>query len=223
MTADPRTDPRIEKAQLLYERAVFGGDGSALAAADQELDAAEADLALARGKIVHARFLEERVEDARELELLERAARLYRRLGDARGEGEALFWVGTYHQVVRDDTETALPAFTRALDLATRADDRLTMSYALRHLGFAEHMAGRLDTARERLEESTRLRRELGFLPGVAANLVGLAYITAQQDRREEAVELLREAGESAEKSGAEGILRWVAQARAELGPPGGG
>jgi tetratricopeptide (TPR) repeat protein len=216
-------DPRIEQAQLLYERAVFGGDGSALAAADQELDAVEADLALARGKVVHARFLEERVEGATELELLERAARLYRQLGDARGEGEALFWVGTFHQVVRDDTETALPAFTRALDLATRADDRLTMSYALRHLGFAEHMAGRLDTARERLEESTRLRRELGFLPGVAANLVGLAYVAAQQDRREEAVELLREAGESAEKSGAEGVLRWVARARAELGPPGEG
>ncbi|KUO02884.1 tetratricopeptide repeat protein [Streptomyces caeruleatus] len=214
-------DPRIEQAQLLYERAVFGGDSGALADAGQVLDAVEADLALARGRIVHARFLEERVEDARELELFERAARLYGRLGDVRGEGEALFWVGTFHQVVRDDTETALPAFTRALDLATRADDRLTMSYALRHLGFAEQMAGRLDAARDRFEESTRLRRELGFLPGVAANLIGLAYVAAQQDRREEAAELLREAAEAAEKAGAEGVLRWVAEARGELDPSG--
>lgn len=214
-------DPRIEQAQLLYERAVFGGDSSALAPAERGLDAVEADLALTRGKVVHARYLEERVEDARELELFERAARLYEQLGDVRGEGEALFWVGTFHQVVRDDTEAALPALTRALDLATRADDRLTMSYALRHLGFAEHMAGRLDAARDRFEESTRLRRELGFLPGVAANLIGLAYVAAQQDRREDAAELLREAVESAEKAGAEGVLRWVAEARGELGLAG--
>jgi Flp pilus assembly protein TadD len=52
------------------------------------------------------------------------------------------------------------------------------MSEALRHLGIAEHRAGRLDTARQRLEESVRLRREIGLMPGVAANLVGLAYIT---------------------------------------------
>lgn len=214
-------DPRIEQAQLLYERAVFGGDSDALATAGRELDAVEADLALARGRVIHARFLEERVEDVRELELFERAARLYGELGDIRGEGEALFWVGTFHQVVRDDTETALPAFTRSLDLATRADDRLTMSYALRHLGFAEHMAGRLDEARARFEESTRLRRELGFLPGVAANLIGLAYVAAQQDRREEAAELLREAAESAGKAGADGVLRWVAEARQDLDLPG--
>ncbi|KUL21141.1 tetratricopeptide repeat protein [Streptomyces regalis] len=216
-------DTRIEQAQVLYERAVFGGDSSALAPAERGLDAVEADLALTRGKVVHARFLEERVEDARELKLFERAVRLYEQLGDVRGEGEALFWVGTFHQVVRDDTEAALPAFTRALDLATRADDRLTMSYALRHLGFADHMAGRLDAARDRFEESTRLRRELGFLPGVAANLIGLAYVAAQQDRREEAAELLREAVESAEKAGAEGVLRWVAAAREELDLPGQG
>ena len=200
---------------------MFGGDSSALEPAERGLDAVEADLALTRGKVVHARFLEERAEDARELELFERAAQLYEQLGDVRGEGEALFWVGTFHQVVRDDTEAALPAFTRALDLATQADDRLTMSYALRHLGFAEHMAGRLDVARDRFEESTRLRRELGFLPGVAANLIGLAYVAAQQDRREEAAELLREAVEAAEKSGAEGVLRWVAEAREDLDLPG--
>lgn len=214
-------DARIEQAQLCYERAVFGGDSDALAPAGLLLDGVEADLALARGKVVHARFLEERAEDARELELFEHAARLYGQLGDVRGEGEALFWVGTFHQVVRDDTEAALPAFTRALDLATRAGDRLTMSYALRHLGFAEHMAGRLDAARERFEESTRLRRDLGFLPGVAANLVGLAHVAAQQDRREEAAEFLRQAAEAAGKAGADGVLRWVREAREELDLPG--
>ncbi|MCL7379960.1 tetratricopeptide repeat protein [Streptomyces sp. 35G-GA-8] len=208
------TDTRIEQAQLLYERAVFGGDGDAPAVADLGLDGVEADVALARGRLVHARFLEERIEDARELELFERAAVLYERVGDVRGEGEALFWVGTFHQVVRDDTESALPAFIRALDLATAAGDRLTMSYALRHLGFAEHMAGELDAARARLEESTRLRREIGFLPGVAANLITLAQFAAEQARQGDAAALLDEATELAEETGSKGVLRWVTAAR---------
>ncbi|MFD7640587.1 tetratricopeptide repeat protein [Kitasatospora sp. NPDC059795] len=211
-------DGRIEEAELVYQRAVFGGDAGELGTAESGLDGVEADLALARGKLVHARFLDQRVEDARELELFERAAELYRRLGDERGEGEALFWIGTFHQVVRDDNEAALPVLRRARELAARAGDRLTLSYVLRHLGFADHTAGRLDSARAHFEESTRLRRDLGFLPGVAANLIGLAFLAAQQERREDAAALLAEAAELAEKSEAHGVLRWVAGAREELG-----
>lgn len=213
-------DERIKQAGLLYERAVFGGDNGALTSAEKGLDEVEADLALARGRVIHARFLEERVEEARELELFERAAELYRRLGDVRGESEAVFWIGAFHQVIRDDAETAVPAFERALDLATRADDRLTTSYALRHLGFADHMAGRLDEARAHFEESTRLRRDLGFLPGVAANLIGLAYLATQQERRDDAAALLKEATELAESTESHGVLRWVAAARQELNLP---
>ncbi|MFC9324178.1 tetratricopeptide repeat protein [Kitasatospora sp. NPDC057015] len=213
-------DERIEQAELLYERAVFGGDAGALVPADLCLDAVEADLALARGRVIHARFLEERVEDARELELFERAERLYRRLGDPRGEGEAAFWVGAFHQVVRADAVAADPAFGRALDLATRAGDRLTMSYALRHIGFAAHTAGRLEEARAHFEESTRLRRELGFRPGVAANLIGLGYLAAQQDRRGDAAALLDEAAELAGSTESHGVLRWIASAREDLDLP---
>jgi hypothetical protein len=82
-------------------------------------------------------------------------------------------------------------------------------------------MAGRLDAVRDRFEESTRLRRELGFLPG-AADLIGLAHLAARQVRREEAAELLRDAVESAAKAGAEGALRWVAEAREDLDLSGG-
>ncbi|MGI5160709.1 tetratricopeptide repeat protein [Microbispora sp. CA-102843] len=226
-------DVRLERATALYEQAVFGGDAAALAEADRELDAVEADLAtvgtgreigaveaglaLARGRIVHARFLEHREEDPRELELFERAADLYRRLGDVRGEGEALFWIGCFHQVVRHDDEAAGPALRRSNELAAAAGDRLTMSYALRHLGIAEHRAGRLEAARERLKESVRLRREIGFRPGVAANLVGLAYIAAAEERRDDALRLLDEAAALAEASGALGIARHVEQARTAL------
>jgi hypothetical protein len=81
----------------------------------------------------------------------------------------------------------------------------------------ADHAAGRLDTARERLAESVRLRREIGFLPGVAANLVGLAYVAAEQGHREEALALLEEAGAIAGASDAHRVLRSVEEARTAL------
>lgn len=57
-----QTEP-FEQARLLYEQAVFNGDDGALAAADLILDATEARLSLARGRIMHARFLAHRQED----------------------------------------------------------------------------------------------------------------------------------------------------------------
>ena len=207
----------FEQARLLYEQAVFGGDDAALPAADVILDAAEAGLALARGRIMHARFLAHRQEDPQELALFERAAALYHQRGDIRGEGESLFWVGTFHQVVRGDDDAAGPPLERAWSLAQSAGDKLTLSYVVRHLGFAEMAAGRLDGARELLEESVRLRREIGFAPGVAAGLLALAELDARAGDRDRARALLDEATAIAADAGAHGILRWAGQARQEL------
>jgi tetratricopeptide (TPR) repeat protein len=217
-------DERIERSRLLYERALFEGDAGALDAADLEMDGVEADLALGRGRVIHGRFLAQRAEDPeqaredpRELALFERAAELYRARGDVRGEAEALFWVGCHHQVVRHDDEAAVPVLWRSLELATEADDTATMSEALRHLGIAEHAAGRLEAARLHLEESTRLRREMGSGLGVASNLVGLTYIAAGQDRRDDALKLIEEAYAIAEANGAQGLMRQIEEARAQL------
>ncbi len=212
-------DERILRAATLYDRAVFGGDPSGLEAAERDLDGVEADLALARGRIMHAHFLAEGREHPQELEMFSRAADLYRQAGDVRCEGEALCWAGIYHQVVGHDDDAAMPMFERAAALATQADDRLTLSYVLRHQGIAEHMAGRFDVARERLEESSRLRRELGFAPGVAANMVGLAYVAAAQGRRDDAYAVLDQAALIAEASGAGGILRSIDEARTDVAP----
>jgi hypothetical protein len=207
----------IERARLLYERSVFEGDTGALDIADRELDAVQADLSLARGRVMHGRFLVDRNEDAQELTLFEQAVRLYRTLGDVRGEGESLFWVGIFHQVVRQDDVAAVPLFERSYELASQVQDKRTMSYALRHLGIAEHTAGRLDVARERLEASVRLRREIGHMAGVAANLVGLTYIAAGQGRHEEALALIEEARAIAEATGAHGTMHSIEQARAAV------
>jgi tetratricopeptide (TPR) repeat protein len=217
-------DERIERSRLLYERGLFEGDGGALAEAERELEGVAADLALAQGRIIHGRFLQQRAEDPeqaredpRELALFERAVELYRAYGDLRGEAESLFWVGCCHQVVRHDNEAAVPVLWRSLELATEAEDTMTMSEALRHLGIAEHAAGRLEAARLHLEESTRLRREIGAWPGVASNLVGLIYIAAGQDRRDDALKLAAEARAIAEASGATVLLRQIEEASAQL------
>jgi hypothetical protein len=79
---------------------MFGGDTSALVTADQELDVVEASVSLERGN---------RREDPQELVLFERAAELHHRLNDAGGEADALFWIGCWRQVVREDTDTGRP------------------------------------------------------------------------------------------------------------------
>jgi tetratricopeptide (TPR) repeat protein len=210
---------RLALAKALYERAVFGGDPDALAEADELLDAVEADLSLARGRIHHARYLADRQEVADEKELFERAAALYRQLGDLRGEAEALFWLGTFEQVVRGDNAAALAPFQRAYDLASEVEDKLTLSYVVRHLGFVDMAAGDLAAARGRLEQSVALRREVGFLPGVAAGLLALAELAAQDGRTADAVDLLDEATAAARASGAEGTLRWIQAVRSALEP----
>jgi tetratricopeptide (TPR) repeat protein len=217
-------DERVRQAGVLYERAVFNGESGSLAEADRGLDAAEADLAIARGRLMHTRFLLRRdldpaaaQEDPGELPLFERAARLYRALGDTGGEAEALFWVGCFHQVIRHDNATAGPVLERSLELATQVADKAVMAEVLRHLGIAAHSTGYLEVARQRLEESTRLRREIGHLPGAAANMVGLAYIAAAQERTSDALALLDEAGTIARASQAHRILQQVSEARAQL------
>ncbi|MGI5174746.1 tetratricopeptide repeat protein [Dactylosporangium sp. CA-152071] len=217
-------DERIERARDGYARAVYGGDPGGLDGAERGLDAVEADTALARGLILHARFQNAAAdtgasptEDPAELRLFERALELYRTLGDTRGEAEALFWVGCVHQFIRHDDEVAVPLLERSRLLAERTGDKPTWSEALRHLGIAAHRAGRLDEARERLEESSRLRREIGALPGVASNMIGLAYIAAAQDRREDALATLDEAHALADANGAHAIVRHIEQARAQL------
>ena len=54
-------------------------------------------------------------------------------------------------------------------------------------------------------------------MPGAAANMVGLAYIAAAQERDDDALALLDEADAIAGASQAHRILQQVNEARAEL------
>jgi tetratricopeptide (TPR) repeat protein len=217
------TDDRLDLARARYEQAVYGGGTGPLTEVERGLDAVEADVALARGRILHARFLSDPASaetgspDAAELSLFERALGLYRAAGDTRGEAEALFWVGCVHQVIRRDHERAVPYFEQAGELAARAGDQATQAEALRHLGIAAHAAGRLGEARDRLEDSSRLRRVAGPLAGVASNMIGLAYIAAAQDRGADALAILAEAEAIAGAQEAHAIMRHIEQARTRI------
>jgi tetratricopeptide (TPR) repeat protein len=210
-------DELMQQVDELYERAVFNGEYDGLPDADRALDAVEARLLLQRGRILHCRFLESRVEPPEELAYFERAADLYRGVGDECGEAEALFWIGCFHQVVRDDNPTAVPFLAKAADLSRKTGDQLTLSYALRHLGIAAQIAGDYAEARELLEESTTLRRTLGFTPGVAANLVGLIYLAIAQNRPDDAHALATEATTLASASGALKITEQIEAARSRI------
>jgi hypothetical protein len=216
------------RSQRLYERSVLEGEAGMLELASMELDEVEAALALARGRLLHGRFLVRRASggqvatgqppgDPAELALFERAERLYTKVGDVAGQARALFWIGCYRQVVAGDHQSAVPLLRQALDLAAQAEDKETMAEALRHLGIAEHAAGRLDVARKHLEQSAELRWETRNLAGVAANLVGLIYIAAAQGRRADGLELARQATDLAQATGARVIMRQVQEARAAL------
>ncbi|MEU5860933.1 MULTISPECIES: tetratricopeptide repeat protein [unclassified Nonomuraea] len=205
----------IERAQELYERGIYAGDDAALATSDRELDAVEAALCLARGRVLHGRVLQGDEADPRELPLFQRATTLFRALGDRRGEGEAAFWEGCFHQVVEGDLDRAVPLFERAGELAAETGDLATLAEVLRHQGIVAHRAGRLDEARERLTESSRLRRELGHPAGVASNQVGLIRIAVAQGRHAEALALADEARALAESCGAGRIAAHVEEARA--------
>jgi hypothetical protein len=218
-------DDRLIEARERYEAAVFAGADDGLDAADRALDGVEADTALARGRIRHARYLsaraarEQPAEDPTEIALFERALALYESLDDTRGAAEAQFWVGCYHQVVRGDLAGSEAMFARSRDLAEAAGDDLTRSYALRHLAFAAQHAGRTADAHAALTESTRLRRGLGFAAGVAANLVAAAYLAADGGPGDPSA-LLDEAATLAVESGAHAVAGWVSEARAAVAQP---
>ena len=177
-------DERIDNARRVYERAVLEGDARrARPRPAGTWTACEADLPWPAAGSLHTRFLHQRDADpgagprgpGASCALFDRAARaLPGRSTTYAGEAETQFWVGCFYRWSGGTTTRRCRCLRRSLELATQAGDKNTMSEALRHLGIAAHAAGDMDEARERLEESTRLRRELGQPAGIAANLVGL-------------------------------------------------
>ena len=203
----------LERAEAAYAAAVFGGDIDAAARLLDSLSGDGPSYDVMRGKLRHCANLADRVEDAEELALFTRAEAAFHAVGDTRGEAEAVFWQGCYHQVLAGDDTSARPLLERSARLARAAGDDLVVSYALRHLGISSHIAGDLDGAERDLQESTALRRRLGFTAGVAANLVGLAYVAVGRGDVAEGARRATEAGRLARLCGAATIRQQADEA----------
>jgi hypothetical protein len=111
------------------------------------------------------------------------------------------------YQVVRGDHATARPSFEE-YERASALGDVLA-SYALRHVAFCDEDAGDLGAA-ERRHETLELRRQAGWVPCQAAQLMALADVRKQRGRREEARALATEARAILEDVGAERLLTIV-------------
>jgi tetratricopeptide (TPR) repeat protein len=203
----------LERAERAYQAAMFAGEMEGVAKTLRDLGGTGPEYDLARGKLRHCVNITERRNDPEELACFERAESVFAERGDLRARGEALFWRGCYCQVLAGDDETARPLFEQALDLSKQAGDALMASYSLRHLGISRHMAKDLDAAERLLQESTSLRRALGFEAGVAANLVGLAFIALDRGDRQQAHMRAQEAEHAAQKCGANAVAGWARQA----------
>jgi len=131
----------------------------------------------AKGYSLHVAFLAagRSSEPADELPCFQRGLTLRRTAGDQRGIAESLFHIGLVYGVVRQNDVLALPYLEEAYRLAQEVGDRVTTSYAVRHIGFALSSAGDLEGAQAALAESLRLREAEGFVPGVAMALVACA------------------------------------------------
>jgi tetratricopeptide (TPR) repeat protein len=188
-------DERVRQAGLLYELAVHTGDALSLGLADRELDAAEADLAVARGRVMHARFLMRRdhapaapeqeaaEQEAAEQEAAEQEAAEEEAAEQAADE-RALFEraAGLYRLLgdVRGEAEALF--WVGCLHQVIRHDDATAVPLLERSLELASRVGDR--------ETKAEALRHLGIAAHRAGNL------DEARDRLEEATLLRRQAGQ---------------------------
>jgi len=178
------------KAEVLLYRAVFANNGHDEAFAP--IEAAEtigeeqadrrllADAQAMRAWILCYRELTAgRPRDA-VLEPAQKSLDLRREIGDQVGVAESLFLLGLAHEhKALPDVVEAEKLFREALQAADATGEKRWRSYASRHLGWTCMNRGDLDEAFVYLEESLRLRQEIGlvaFLPP-AYHAVGLVQL----------------------------------------------
>jgi tetratricopeptide (TPR) repeat protein len=215
-------EDRIRSVSPLWQIESHTWDEKSWADSEALLDRVEAEIALARGRLIYERFLRSgpgghpsrNVDGRPALPLFRRAAELFHRAGDPAREREALFWVGTLEQTLERNYSEASVTLERAGDLAKSANDLLVQSCVERHLGFLAFLEGVPLEARAHLEESVRLRREIPFPAGVAMGLVAIAELALEEKDRAGALRALDEAAEVARAAGASGALAEIGDVR---------
>jgi hypothetical protein len=160
---DPSLDFDLELLRLKHDYAVvlFGPDGGAPRFGPQGREAGLID------------------------GLASRAAALRASAPDQERAAAAMFYAGLIEDNLRGDGEAARSAFGCALAAAEEAGDDLTVSEALRHLGYHASEAGDPGQARTMWERSAEQRQRAGAVPYVLSQqllLAGLARDTGDPD-----------------------------------------
>lgn len=212
MTAQVKTDQALFGGLDTFEPRQFALDGAfreSEAGGDIQL---LGDIWDAKGLSIHVSYLEsDRSQEPKgELDSFKRGLELREQAGDMRGVGESIFHLGLYYSIVKKDEEKAHPLFEEALRRAWECEDPLGASYAIRHIAIGHYLEGDLDGARERLEESLKLREEIGFIPGVAMAHKTLGSLYAEMGEGESSLHHLHQAREIFVTLGAERRVEWV-------------
>ncbi|MET0480006.1 MAG: DUF4062 domain-containing protein [Mycetocola sp.] len=125
----------------------------------------------------------------------------FRNAADVWGEGMAEVTLGRV-ALLQQDIPTALNRFQESLTLATQAQDALSETIALHHLGWAQLLVGERAAAQASFEESLGLSLQLGHDEGIAYGLEGVVATSAAAGDLERAGRLLGAAERLREQTG---------------------
>jgi tetratricopeptide (TPR) repeat protein len=155
-------------------------------------------------------------DDGRVSVSLEEALRLFQALGELRGIGHSLCWLGRYRARQGDEAQGQALG-EAAVAVARQAGDRYLLAHSLRLLGINLQGRGELAQAAALLAESASISRQLGNPQLLAWSLQTWGGIARAQGEWGQAATLLAECEPIFRKLGVNWFLLQVLRQRAEL------
>ena len=156
------------------------------------------------------------------------ALEAFRKIGDERGEANALWGLGTLH-LLQDDETGGEPEFRQALELFRKAGDRTMEAWALPHAGLrADPRRGGRPRRGTRIDHAITHFHAAGDVAGLTLTLFDLSSVAVQAGDLERAARLRGAAANISTETGARladddrGRLRarWRAPVGADELPP---
>ncbi len=129
------------------------------------------------------------------------ALRLYENSDDKQGQIREWLSTGSVYRR-RGDHAKAREAYTQALTIASKEEDRAAQAACLNNLGLLDWDEGRLRDAEVRLKESVRLAHVIRDHLGEARGLENLARLSEVQNRLDEVPNMLLESSEAFRRAG---------------------
>ncbi|QKG23440.1 hypothetical protein [Actinomadura verrucosospora] len=198
------------RAEVLYERFLFRGDGiEAAAAAIAALDPESVQARLLAARLAYTRLLFKLDPLPDDYETAEAGYRVA--AADPRTHGWGEFHWGALLDNVRDDSAGAKAHYAEALKASREEGDLMLEAMVLRHLAWHVLGDGEREEGLRMLRRSLHLRSAAGMRPQVAAAQLLLAGELAEDDP--ERALLVEAAGGAADELG----LSWVRTGLEEL------